>query len=260
MLAHLATHSDTKEEHICEVCGQIYRSRKLLNMHQRTHSDMRYKCEACGLLLKNSSTYRIHQRQHTGERPHQCSLCPKTFVTAPSYKKHLMVHNKIKPHACNICSGRFATLYHLKVHLNRHTGEKPYQCSKCSTRFSQPQSLNTHNKRFHQKNASNWNLPDPINANIFHLNINSFRLNKIYYNIWIFVWSSARLLTIYFAYINNKHSISNEQPHFDHDFHAMNNENGLRKPHQRHIAEWWFHKHCKYLEENNLVQNRHIFR
>ncbi|KAL9888692.1 uncharacterized protein ACN427_008272 isoform 2-T2 [Glossina fuscipes fuscipes] len=115
------------ETNICEICGNMYNKRSLLNMHMRRHrAEKPFECEICGKTFTCPSEIGRHIRIHTGEKPYICRFCGRTFADRSTNIKHERIHTNERPFTCQTCGKSFTYSNVLKNHMLTHTGEKPF--------------------------------------------------------------------------------------------------------------------------------------
>nr|CAD7202759.1 unnamed protein product [Timema douglasi] len=176
----------SEEDHICELCGDIYESRHTLTQHVRAehldlhdrrdgiiiplkrkgggpfsmtgkHSRSSHKragsltltCPQCGRVFNHRNSLVYHLRSHSGERPHQCEVCGKSFFAASALKVHMRLHSGDKPYKCESCGRHFRQWGDLKITIVP-PGEKPHPCPVCGKPFrvrsDMKRHLNTHQR------------------------------------------------------------------------------------------------------------------
>ncbi|XP_063237025.1 zinc finger protein 37-like [Bacillus rossius redtenbacheri] len=164
----------SEEDHICDLCGDIYESRDHLTDHVREeHLELsprrrsvqrhvlqcfpkrqnraanRLKCTQCDRTFNHRNSLVYHLRSHSGERPHQCEVCGKSFFAASALKVHMRLHSGDKPYKCEFCGRHFRQWGDLKYHcISIHSEEKNYQCEYCGKDFARKYSLIVH-RRIH---------------------------------------------------------------------------------------------------------------
>ncbi|XP_037039377.1 zinc finger protein 33A-like [Bradysia coprophila] len=145
---HIRSHDmGSKEMHVCDVCGQTYKSKTALAIHVDLHKGVSpHKCEVCGKKFTQKGALVRHMPIHTGERPYQCDKCGKQFIHYSSFHMHQLAHDNIREKKCSICGLELRSNSHLTRHLRVHSGEKPYSCPTCGQKFAQRYNMTTHLK------------------------------------------------------------------------------------------------------------------
>ncbi|XP_013106270.2 transcription factor Ouib [Stomoxys calcitrans] len=171
------------ESNICEICGNIYAKRSLLNMHMRRHrSEKPFECEICGKQFTCPSEIGRHIRIHTGEKPYVCRFCGRTFADRSTNIKHERIHTNERPFTCQTCGKSFTYSNVLKNHMLTHTGEKPFPCLPCNKTFSRKHQLDQHLSTItHQQTVKNL-LPQTVQAQDgteFRVQINDTRTQTV---------------------------------------------------------------------------------
>ncbi|XP_041458248.1 zinc finger protein 585A-like [Lytechinus variegatus] len=105
-----------------------------------------YVCEYCRKVFKTKRSVLQHQKTHSNERPFSCGICLKTFKMKSTLMEHIEIHNDGKPHPCQTCGKQFKTRKCLQNHMGRNicTGTRPYVCEKCNKSFMYVRFLEKH--------------------------------------------------------------------------------------------------------------------
>ena len=111
---------------ICDVCGLKKYCKNEMNVHMRTHTNVRpFSCKMCLMTFRCRQSRLNHiRREHTGERPHHCMYCPMKFHDKPNLDNHLVVHTNERNHQCQKCLRRFKTSSHLWRHKKIYSGSR----------------------------------------------------------------------------------------------------------------------------------------
>ena len=127
---------NVKKEHKCDVCDDIFHSKKELILHfDSQHEDLkRFKCDFCNESFGTSRELRNHGKIHNGlDVIPECPDCGKTFKLKASLKRHITEkHKQSKPHKCDKCGRIFSRETGFKKHIQ--TCE--VKCKYCGNQFS----------------------------------------------------------------------------------------------------------------------------
>uniref|UniRef100_D3TS48 C2H2-type Zn-finger protein n=1 Tax=Glossina morsitans morsitans TaxID=37546 RepID=D3TS48_GLOMM len=121
-------HAKEPQKYICDMCGNSYARKYVLEAHMRRHRhDKTFECDICGQAFLLNFELKRHLRKHTSARPFGCQYCQRTFSDRSSMKKHERIHRNERPFKCEICGKSFTYSSVLKAHQLTHTGEKPFK-------------------------------------------------------------------------------------------------------------------------------------
>lgn len=126
-------HSPTKrareeyESLVCPHCGQIYRTKQILQQHIKRHFDTgdKYACSKCPQKFKSWGELYYHNAVHTTERNFICEICSKAFKAKRDLRNHKIRHETkdVKKFQCTYCHLMLKNRYTLNRHILIHTGE-----------------------------------------------------------------------------------------------------------------------------------------
>lgn len=159
----------------CERCGQVFRSQKSLQQHQRYRPlEQGFKCTLCCKVFYDRESLRGHLQKHAHERFYSCGHCGKRFLR----QETLFLHQKEwhaslgskslskfdedrengidKSYPCKICGLRFFWLSDLQSHLINHS-----HVSKANDDLTQKENMQGQDDVSPKKNASH--SPDDSN-------------------------------------------------------------------------------------------------
>jgi NAD-dependent SIR2 family protein deacetylase len=143
---HLVTHSGI--QHMCDICGKLYRGEHLLRAHRRLHLDLyKFQCLMCKKKLATEEGLRNHTKLHN--RIYECDECGMKFPSKYNLIKHRNVHTREQAFPCPECGKVFADQPTQKVHSLIHAGLKPYRCNVCGLGFTQRTPMMLHWKKKH---------------------------------------------------------------------------------------------------------------
>ena len=139
---------DVYESLVCPHCGQIYRTKQILQQHIKRHYETgdKYACPKCPQKFKSWGELYYHSAVHTTERNFICDICNKAFKAKRDLRNHKIRHETkdVKIYQCSFCQLMLKSKYTLNRHILIHTGEKKFICSYCLKAFTQKNELNKH--------------------------------------------------------------------------------------------------------------------
>ncbi|XP_042306547.1 zinc finger protein 397-like [Sceloporus undulatus] len=131
--------------YLCTECGESFKHKKHLTMHQRAHRrNTFYDCSACEKSFVWMEDLTRHQRIHTGEKPYTCSICGNGYSSRSGFIHHRRIHAEEKPFQCSDCDKGFVCKSHLTRHQRTHQDRKLYTCTECDKSFCQISLLMLH--------------------------------------------------------------------------------------------------------------------
>ncbi|XP_050092805.1 zinc finger protein OZF-like [Anopheles aquasalis] len=139
----------------CGQCGQVCKSKELLQIHRKQHlpeAERLHQCAVCGQRFARRSQLLNHNALH--ERKYICNECGKTFAFRYMLVKHLQQHQtgrERQQFVCEFCAKSCTSEAGLKMHQVSHdanvTKEPPVQCTHCSRWYKNKTSLRVHLRR-----------------------------------------------------------------------------------------------------------------
>ena len=144
---HEARHKGV-QQHLCDVCGKGFRSRKGLAYHVVDHNEPgtspQFQCDECPKTFTRAILLSAHKKRHTDAQPYFCDVCGKSFKLKYSFINHVRKHEGYT-YKCD-CGKEYSernSYYNCK---NKHKGlpAKTYTCAVCSKQYSSRSGLNKH--------------------------------------------------------------------------------------------------------------------
>lgn len=163
----------------CNVCLKMFLTRRLLNIHVRSHN--KFECDICGYKSAHKFHLQDHFETHLNPNAFQCKICDSKLGNRTSFNHHIrFMHKEVKnfeKHSCEVCHKEFKkkeNLYHhkkthekhscpickkslvavnLKDHLKLHEAKKSkpkLECQICFKKFFVKKSLYQHQKMIHK--------------------------------------------------------------------------------------------------------------
>lgn len=103
----------------CEQCDASFKMKGALMSHRDVvHYNLKnHVCNMCGEAFKSASSLRGHVRRHEGRRDYKCEVCHKEYYTYSALKGHKVVHQTARDFICGICGKAFKKKKALEVRI-----------------------------------------------------------------------------------------------------------------------------------------------
>ncbi|XP_055621842.1 zinc finger protein 665-like isoform X2 [Toxorhynchites rutilus septentrionalis] len=165
LLSHLGRHrnpsrkanSNMPGQYICDICGKEFNFRVTLKRHVfNFHMNQRkFQCEVCEKVLVSAEGLKLHMRSHSEDQLVMCELCGKGFAQPYRLREHMIRHARVDVDIrCVICNRSFRDPKKLELHLKSHTGETEFSCSPCQRHFATERHYRLHMKRMHESEVN----------------------------------------------------------------------------------------------------------
>ena len=108
-----------KEQHLCQVCGCVFSSRKSLQKHTvgLSNNSANTRCHICNQQFCNSEKLKQHLWTHT-DLMYECRICKVKIKHFRNYKRHINSHDeKCSKIICDLCSMSFKSQYNFQRHM-----------------------------------------------------------------------------------------------------------------------------------------------
>uniref|UniRef100_A0A3B5L9I8 Zinc finger protein 276 n=1 Tax=Xiphophorus couchianus TaxID=32473 RepID=A0A3B5L9I8_9TELE len=121
---HIKEHHEDMRERPCPHpgCNKVFMIDRYLQRHIKLiHTEERnYICDQCGQTFKQRKHLSVHQMRHSGAKPLQCEVCGFQCRQRASLKYHMTKHKAESDLAfeCRTCRKRFEKLHNLNVHMS----------------------------------------------------------------------------------------------------------------------------------------------
>ncbi|KAG7473217.1 hypothetical protein MATL_G00093380 [Megalops atlanticus] len=124
MKKHIKEHHEEVRERPCPHpgCNKVFMIDRYLQRHVKLiHTEVRnYICDQCGQTFKQRKHLSVHQMRHSGAKPLQCEVCGFQCRQRASLKYHMTKHKAEAEleFACGLCGRRFEKAHNLNVHMS----------------------------------------------------------------------------------------------------------------------------------------------
>ncbi|KAM8891132.1 zinc finger protein 276 isoform 1-T1 [Spinachia spinachia] len=121
---HIKEHHEEVKERPCPHpgCNKVFMIDRYLQRHVKLiHTEERnYICDQCGQTFKQRKHLSVHQMRHSGAKPLQCEVCGFQCRQRASLKYHMTKHKAEADleFACLMCGKRFEKAHNLNVHMS----------------------------------------------------------------------------------------------------------------------------------------------
>lgn len=143
---HQKLHLNVRD-HICDVCGNGFTTKKNLYIHKKAHDTTQkkvFECDQCEKVFTGKHTLNRHLLTHSGEKNFICEICSKCFYTLQELNRHVRYHKKEYRFDCQLCEMRFLDRSRFRHHMMRHRNIRPHKCSFCDKVFIVRRKMNLH--------------------------------------------------------------------------------------------------------------------
>ncbi|XP_055536249.1 transcription factor grauzone-like isoform X2 [Wyeomyia smithii] len=150
----LNMHSDDSK-HICDSCGQEFRTKLAMERHIKIHLGInpieRIQCHICSKWVNGKPNLKLHIKTVHNEENQAvaCDICQQVspnLRALSSHKRRVHVEEKFE---CEFCGKKFKRKIYLKEHRASHTGETLYSCNICGMTTNSNANLYSHKKSKH---------------------------------------------------------------------------------------------------------------
>ncbi|KAM4553811.1 zinc finger protein 276 isoform 2-T2 [Fundulus diaphanus] len=121
---HIKEHHEDMRERPCPHpgCNKVFMIDRYLQRHVKLiHTEERnYICDQCGQTFKQRKHLSVHQMRHSGAKPLQCEVCGFQCRQRASLKYHMTKHKAEADleFECLVCRKRFEKAHNLNVHMS----------------------------------------------------------------------------------------------------------------------------------------------
>ncbi|XP_023253186.1 zinc finger protein 276 isoform X1 [Seriola lalandi dorsalis] len=143
---HIKEHHEEVRERPCPHpgCNKVFMIDRYLQRHVKLiHTEERnYICDQCGQTFKQRKHLSVHQMRHSGAKPLQCEVCGFQCRQRASLKYHMTKHKAEADleFACLICGKRFEKPHNLNVHMSMVHPLTQVEAQRGSSQQQQPYS------------------------------------------------------------------------------------------------------------------------
>ena len=152
---HTLEHSNEKS-YVCDLCGELFTTKKELKKHNKTWHMKERQCDHCGKILVSTRSRENHKKKHQIENSNVSMEIPNDTETTKNEEitNTTLEGNDKKSRQCDLCGEIFATKKELKKH-NEAFHSKERQCDECGKVFISTEAFESHKTRHHFENVTN---------------------------------------------------------------------------------------------------------
>lgn len=147
---HIKEHHEEVRERPCPHpgCNKVFMIDRYLQRHVKLiHTEERnYICDQCGQTFKQRKHLSVHQMRHSGAKPLQCEVCGFQCRQRASLKYHMTKHKAEADleFACLMCGKRFEKAHNLNVHMSMVHPLTQAEAQRGSSQQQQPMYSDLH--------------------------------------------------------------------------------------------------------------------
>ena len=95
-LLTILTHiMDNGDEYCCDLCGNVFSSKRKIFKHVQKYHAYKFNCKECSITCKTSTSLKNHYMKVHEGKVFEYSTCSLTFQWEKNLKSHEKVHKKI---------------------------------------------------------------------------------------------------------------------------------------------------------------------
>ncbi|XP_055625545.1 transcription factor grauzone-like [Toxorhynchites rutilus septentrionalis] len=152
---HMVNMHSGDSKHICDTCGQEFRTKLGMERHIKQHMGInpieRIQCHICSKWVNGKPNLKIHVKTVHSEENQTvtCDVCNQIYPNIralSSHKRRVHVEEKFE---CEFCGKKFKRSIYLKEHRASHTGQSLYSCDVCGMTTNSNANLYSHKKSKH---------------------------------------------------------------------------------------------------------------
>ncbi|XP_053685534.1 transcription factor grauzone-like [Sabethes cyaneus] len=153
--AHIVNMHSDDSKHICDSCGQEFRTKLAMDRHIKQHLGInpieRIQCHICSKWVNGKPNLKLHIKtvHNAVNQAVACEICQQispNLRALSSHKRRVHVEERFE---CEFCGKKFKRKIYLKEHRASHTGETLYSCNVCGMTTNSNANLYSHKKSKH---------------------------------------------------------------------------------------------------------------
>ena len=132
----------------CEVCADLFTTKKLLKRHKNVVHNKVHKCDKCEEVFDDLKHLNIHVKSIHLNYELECVICKDMFKSIYILNKHMRNRHpsKKKQFQCEICEATCSTKENLAKHVKESHSDERHACPHCDKVLKRKRTLFSHMK------------------------------------------------------------------------------------------------------------------